>query len=229
MKKDPVSLSRAHVGKGIFLPRVRPNGEDESYAARDPTGLRGDGRRLRGARRARRPRPGVWLTGPVPRVHDERNWSPAGRSPRRPSGLVEDTVPEDQSLVVDTDRGLVVISGCGHAGIVNTVDFARRTVRPAPMHALVGGFHLFAADDAKLDWTADRLRESGVENFVGAHCTGIEAVYRLRGSWASPGPPPSWARWARPSSWARASTPGRSRVRPLAQLAPGRVRFPPIS
>jgi 7,8-dihydropterin-6-yl-methyl-4-(beta-D-ribofuranosyl)aminobenzene 5'-phosphate synthase len=48
------------------------------------------------------------------------------------------------------------------------------------MHALIGGFHLFPADDARLDWTADRLREAGVENFVGAHCTGIEAVYRLR-------------------------------------------------
>jgi 7,8-dihydropterin-6-yl-methyl-4-(beta-D-ribofuranosyl)aminobenzene 5'-phosphate synthase len=44
----------------------------------------------------------------------------------------------------------------------------------------VGGFHLFAADDAHLRWTAERLREAGVENLIGAHCTGIEAVFRLR-------------------------------------------------
>jgi 7,8-dihydropterin-6-yl-methyl-4-(beta-D-ribofuranosyl)aminobenzene 5'-phosphate synthase len=179
MKKDSASLSRAHVGKGLFLPRVRPNGEEASYVL----GIRKDYEET-GAAFVEHDAPvalvpGVWLTGPVPRVHDERNWSP-GLKLRGPGGLVEDTVPEDQSLVVDTDKGLVVISGCGHAGIVNTVDFARRTVRPAPMHALIGGFHLFAADDAKLDWTADRLREAGVENFVGAHCTGIEAVYRLR-------------------------------------------------
>ncbi len=48
------------------------------------------------------------------------------------------------------------------------------------MHAIVGGLHLFALDDERLDWTADRLRAFGLENLLGAHCTGIEAVYRLR-------------------------------------------------
>ena len=97
-----------------------------------------------------------------------------------PDGLVEDTVPEDQSLVFDTARGLVLLSGCGHAGIVNTVDYARKTVRTAPLHAAIGGFHLFPLNDQRLDWTSDRLRDAGLENFVGAHCTGIESVYRLR-------------------------------------------------
>jgi 7,8-dihydropterin-6-yl-methyl-4-(beta-D-ribofuranosyl)aminobenzene 5'-phosphate synthase len=44
----------------------------------------------------------------------------------------------------------------------------------------VGGFHLFPLDDQHLDWTADRLRDAGLENLIGAHCTGIEAVYRIR-------------------------------------------------
>ena len=123
--------------------------------------------------------PGVWLTGPVPRVHPERNWSGRGQV-KTPDGVVEDTIPEDQSLVADTPRGLVLLSGCGHAGVVNTIDYARKVVRPAPLHAALGGFHLFAATDAQLDWTAEKLRGVGLENLVGAHCTGIEAVYRLR-------------------------------------------------
>jgi 7,8-dihydropterin-6-yl-methyl-4-(beta-D-ribofuranosyl)aminobenzene 5'-phosphate synthase len=73
-----------------------------------------------------------------------------------------------------------LLTGCGHAGIVNTVDYARKTVRPAALHAAVGGFHLFQLDDERLDWTADKLKEDGVENLVGAHCTGLEAVYRMR-------------------------------------------------
>ena len=44
----------------------------------------------------------------------------------------------------------------------------------------MGGFHLFAADEATLDWTADKLRGMGLEHLLGAHCTGIEAVYALR-------------------------------------------------
>ena len=44
----------------------------------------------------------------------------------------------------------------------------------------MGGFHLFQLDDERLDWTADKLKEDGIENLVGAHCTGLEAVYRMR-------------------------------------------------
>jgi 7,8-dihydropterin-6-yl-methyl-4-(beta-D-ribofuranosyl)aminobenzene 5'-phosphate synthase len=97
-----------------------------------------------------------------------------------PSGLVEDTVPEDASLVIDTPQGLVLISGCGHAGIINTIEHARTIVRAAPVVAAVGGFHLFAATDATIEWTAGKLREFGLQHLLGAHCTGIEAVYRLR-------------------------------------------------
>jgi 7,8-dihydropterin-6-yl-methyl-4-(beta-D-ribofuranosyl)aminobenzene 5'-phosphate synthase len=82
--------------------------------------------------------------------------------------------------VINTDRGLVVISGCGHAGIINTLEYARKKIRDAPVHAAIGGFHLFAADDEKLQWTAGKLREFGLQNLLGAHCTGIEATYRLR-------------------------------------------------
>jgi len=124
--------------------------------------------------------PGAWLTGPVPRAHPEKNWS-LKRTIRHPDGRqVEDNVPEDMSLVLDTDKGLVVISGCGHAGIINTLEYARKQIRESPVHAALGGFHLFEADAATLDWTAAKLRSFAVGNLLGAHCTGIEAVFGLR-------------------------------------------------
>ena len=55
----------------------------------------------------------------------------------------------------------------------------RRFARPR-IHAALGGFHLFEADAATLDWTAEKLRSMGLENFLGAHCTGIESVFGLR-------------------------------------------------
>jgi 7,8-dihydropterin-6-yl-methyl-4-(beta-D-ribofuranosyl)aminobenzene 5'-phosphate synthase len=84
------------------------------------------------------------------------------------------------SLVLDTTKGLVLVSGCGHAGIINTLEFARRQVRETRVHAALGGFHLFEADATILDWTAGKLRDVELENLLGAHCTGIEAVYQLR-------------------------------------------------
>jgi 7,8-dihydropterin-6-yl-methyl-4-(beta-D-ribofuranosyl)aminobenzene 5'-phosphate synthase len=179
LKTEPAALSRLHVGKGIFASRILANGAEDSFMA----GVRRDYEATGGSVIEHvapvQLFPGVWVTGHVPRVHPERNYG-ASRSMRTPEGTIEDTVPEDLSLVVDTDRGLVVLVGCGHAGVVNTVTHARGFVRQAPIHALIGGFHLFELDDERLAWTGDRLRDAQVENLVGAHCTGIEAVYRLR-------------------------------------------------
>jgi 7,8-dihydropterin-6-yl-methyl-4-(beta-D-ribofuranosyl)aminobenzene 5'-phosphate synthase len=179
-ERDPGSLAVAHVGRGIFWDR---SGGDPGWPGM-PAVKRAyeelGGRVVEHAAPAEL-HPGVWLTGPVPRVHPERNWSlrPDARV-RSPEGLVEDDIPESQSLVIDTDQGLVVVSGCGHAGIVNTLEYARQVVGATPVHAALGGFHLFQASDDHVAWTAGKLREMGLRHLVGAHCTGIEAVFQLR-------------------------------------------------
>ena len=130
--------------------------------------------------------PGIWLTGPVPRTHPEKNYgnpfrpdSPAGQV-HSPEGWVEDNIPESMSMIINTPKGLVVISGCGHAGMINTLEYARNIVGPSDIHAAIGGFHLLHGSDEHLSWTAEKLVNLGLKNFVGAHCTGIEPVYRLR-------------------------------------------------
>lgn len=174
-KKNPAALSRAHVGQGGFYERANGNNLRKIRAEYEATGasfLEYDS--------PKELFPGAWLTGPVKRTHPERNWSGTGKLTRPDGAVVEDNLPEDMSLVLDTPRGLIVISGCGHAGIINTLEQARRVVRNAPIHAAIGGWHLFNASDDTLDWTATKLKEFGLANFLGAHCTGIEAVYRLR-------------------------------------------------
>ena len=52
---------------------------------------------------------------------------------------------------------MIVVSRCGHAGIVNTLAYARKVVRAANIYAVIGGFHLFDANDEKLEWTAKQL------------------------------------------------------------------------
>jgi 7,8-dihydropterin-6-yl-methyl-4-(beta-D-ribofuranosyl)aminobenzene 5'-phosphate synthase len=116
---------------------------------------------------------------PVPRTYPERNWSVKGRV-KTPEGLVEDTIPEDQSLLINTPKGLVLISGCGHAGVINILTFAEKEFSDTPVHAVLGGLHLFPATDQQLSWTADKLKDFGVSYLVGAHCTGIESVYQIR-------------------------------------------------
>jgi 7,8-dihydropterin-6-yl-methyl-4-(beta-D-ribofuranosyl)aminobenzene 5'-phosphate synthase len=179
-RTSPGALSRAYVGKGIFLSRPGSGtAGEQNYVLKIRKEYEDTGATFVEVAEPVQIFPGAWLTGPVPRVHPERNWSGRGQV-RTPEGLVEDTIPEDMSLVLDTERGLVVITGCGHAGIVNTIEHARKVVRPASVHAVIGGVHLFPATDEQLDWTAEKLRGFGLENLVGAHCTGLEALYRIR-------------------------------------------------
>jgi 7,8-dihydropterin-6-yl-methyl-4-(beta-D-ribofuranosyl)aminobenzene 5'-phosphate synthase len=180
MARNPGALARTHVGLGIFYPRTAgiPGVEANPMILIKPQ-YEATGGVFVIHDRPEQLYPGVWLTAPVPRKYPEHNWSETGKV-TTPAGVVEDNLPEDMSLVVDTDPGLVVLTGCGHAGIVNIVDYARAVVRPARIHALIGGIHLFDASDETLRWTAQKLAESGVDNFVGAHCTGIETVFRFR-------------------------------------------------
>jgi len=175
----PDALRRVHVGRGLFWSRPAADGSEANLPLRERDNYAAAGLVFVEHDAPQQILPGVWLTGPVPRVHPERNWS-GTRQVRSPEGMVEDNIPEDQSLVFDTDRGLVILAGCGHAGIVNTVDYARKIVRAAPIHAIVGGLHLYPLADDRLDWTADQLKAAGLEYLLGAHCTGIEAVYRIR-------------------------------------------------
>jgi 7,8-dihydropterin-6-yl-methyl-4-(beta-D-ribofuranosyl)aminobenzene 5'-phosphate synthase len=183
-KSNPQALSRVHVPKGVFYPRRTADGQDSNGLLPLKGPYEATGGVFVEYASATVLMPGVTLLGPVPRIHPERNWgSPRGGAATRvqtPDGLVEDTVPEDTSVVIDTAEGLVLISGCGHSGIINAMEYARSSVRAAPVVAAIGGFHLFAASDETMTWTAGRIKAFGVRYLLGAHCTGIESVYRLR-------------------------------------------------
>ena len=78
------------------------------------------------------------------------------------------------------DRGLVVISSCGHAGIVNTTLQAMEVSGVKKVHAVMGGFHLFPAADDYVRRSVSELRDLGTEVFVPLHCSGPNMVNALR-------------------------------------------------
>lgn len=178
LKKSPNAIIRVHVAERFF-DRRRMRGEE--YTAHIETGeaLRSLGAEVIEHGGPAEIAPGVWITGPIARTHDERNWG-AGVTLLDDGEWIEDYVPDDQALTVVTDRGHIVLVGCGHAGTVNTLEAIQSYVADRPIHALIGGLHLFEADDNTLAWTAGEIARLGVENLMGGHCTGIEAVYRLR-------------------------------------------------
>ena len=77
-------------------------------------------------------------------------------------------------------KGLVVISGCAHAGIINTVEYARKITGVDTVHAVIGGFHLTGPFfEPVIQPTIDAMKEIGPEYVIPLHCTGWKAMNRF--------------------------------------------------
>lgn len=181
MKVNPRAMSRVHVGARIFEPRLNAAGENHNGLRTIKDEYPATGGVFIAHDKPTEIFPGVWITGPVPRPHDEKNWFP-GLSLETANGRVEDNVPEDSALVFNTEGGLVILSGCAHAGIVNIADYSVTIVPKKTLLAVVGGLHLFSASDQAVAWTGTSLKRYKVQYLLAGHCTGIEATYRLRES-----------------------------------------------
>jgi 7,8-dihydropterin-6-yl-methyl-4-(beta-D-ribofuranosyl)aminobenzene 5'-phosphate synthase len=86
---------------------------------------------------------------------------------------------KEQSLILDTSRGLVIIAGCAHPGIVSILETAKQ-LTGRPIEAVLGGFHLLQTGDAELARIIGRFKELGVARVGASHCTGDKAIALFR-------------------------------------------------
>ena len=121
---------------------------------------------------------GITTTGEIPRttafekiggfltVHNNR--------------LVEDLMLDDQALIINLEKkGLVVISGCAHAGIINTIKHAQNLTGTNKVYAVLGGFHLINVDDKRIQATVDEFKNLDLEFIGPCHCTGAKATEKI--------------------------------------------------
>lgn len=121
---------------------------------------------------------GVYLTGEVPRkTLFERS------DPRlvleREGGRSQDTFADDQSLVLDTKKGFVLILGCAHAGMINIIHHVIDKTGKDRFFAILGGTHLDFLTSEQLEDSIQALREIPVEKIGVSHCTGMRGASRL--------------------------------------------------
>ncbi|MCU0861531.1 MAG: MBL fold metallo-hydrolase [Methanomassiliicoccales archaeon] len=117
--------------------------------------------------------PGIRTSGEIPRTTDFEH----ALNFLRDEGdrTVEDTIIEEQAVYLVTKRGLVIITGCSHAGIVNIVTHAKKSTG-SKVHLVIGGFHLGGASQDRIRKTMDQLKNLGVDRIAPLHCTGFEAM-----------------------------------------------------
>lgn len=124
--------------------------------------------------------PGCWTTGYVPRNSFEFSGRSDQRKYRQGSEILPDDLEDDQAIVFHVKRkGLVVLSGCAHSGIVNTIEHARDISGVDQVHAVIGGFHLAMADEDEVNQTIQYFKDLNPELVVPGHCTGLKAISRF--------------------------------------------------
>jgi len=123
----------------------------------------------------------VLITGEIDRTTDFEHGMPFHEAQRDGRWEPDPQIVDDQALVVHVrDRGLVVVTGCGHAGAVNIARHALRLTGVDHLHALLGGFHLTGPGfEPIIEPTVAHLTDLAPEVIVPAHCTGWRAQHRL--------------------------------------------------
>ena len=120
--------------------------------------------------------PGAYLTGDIERVTDYEKGSPL-LFIKRGEQLENDLFQGEQSLIFNVKgKGLVLVSSCAHAGIINTVHQARKISGVEKLHAVIGGFHLTGAPAEKIQKTVADMKAINPEYIVPMHCTGWQAI-----------------------------------------------------
>jgi len=123
----------------------------------------------------------IMVTGEVERTTEFEKGMPNALKEKN-GELVFDPFADDQSIVIKLNgKGLVVISGCAHAGIINTIMFAQKTTGENNIQAVLGGFHLSGLFFEKIhDKTIAEFKKLNPEVLIPMHCTGWKAIQRLQ-------------------------------------------------
>jgi 7,8-dihydropterin-6-yl-methyl-4-(beta-D-ribofuranosyl)aminobenzene 5'-phosphate synthase len=120
---------------------------------------------------------GIFLTGEIPRRNTFEDTG--GRFFLDAACTQPDPLLDDQALYFDTSEGTVIVLGCAHSGVVNTLECVRELTHGRPIFAVLGGMHLLAAGPDRVERTVEAFRHWNVQRLVPAHCTGIAALARL--------------------------------------------------
>jgi 7,8-dihydropterin-6-yl-methyl-4-(beta-D-ribofuranosyl)aminobenzene 5'-phosphate synthase len=124
--------------------------------------------------------PGVFLTGEVPRASSfEKGDAKMTAVTAGGEKIHPDPLKDDLSLIVDSDKGLIIVLGCAHAGMINIIEYALEKTRRNKIFAIIGGTHLGFASDEQFNETLKVIDRYNIERIGVAHCTGLPRASML--------------------------------------------------
>jgi 7,8-dihydropterin-6-yl-methyl-4-(beta-D-ribofuranosyl)aminobenzene 5'-phosphate synthase len=126
----------------------------------------------------------VWISenivtsGEIPMITEYENIDPI-LYVKENGKLKPDPLWDDQALFLKSEKSLIIILGCAHRGIINTIRHAQKLTGVEPVYAVIGGTHLISASPQRMDLTIAELSSLGVQRLGVSHCTGLPASAML--------------------------------------------------
>ena len=123
---------------------------------------------------------GIFLTGEVPRKTPFEGGDMSDRFARRDGKVVPDIIQDDQSMAIHTKKGLMVVLGCAHAGIINTLNHIINKSGVDKIYGIIGGTHIGFSGEVQLSESIKALKGYDIQHLVPSHCTGPAAITRIK-------------------------------------------------
>ena len=120
---------------------------------------------------------GLFVTSRIPRITDFEGASSSFFVDKDCHNT--DTFPDDQAMFFDSPNGLVVLLGCAHSGVANTLHYVARLSGEKRIYAVIGGMHLLNASAERIERTIEAFRQYDVQRIGPAHCTGNNAIEKF--------------------------------------------------
>ena len=167
---------------GIFAERFHQRGEDRRAIGMQatPVELEKAGAHLRFIEEFTELGHGLWFSGTIPRRSRLEAGDPALVCINGEGEIHGDPLLDDAALAVETPKGLVIVLGCAHAGLINTVDYLRSRLNDRPVHVIIGGMHLGPAPVEQFEATVHYLHQLGRTRLCACHCTGLQQTATLQ-------------------------------------------------
>lgn len=123
--------------------------------------------------------PGMYLTGEVPRKTSFEEVEQVIQTKNEQGEFIPDPVIDDMSLVMETQKGLFIVLGCAHAGIINIINYAIEKTGNSHIHAVIGGTHLWPVSEEQREKSIEALKGYDMDRIGVSHCTGLIPAMRL--------------------------------------------------
>ena len=126
--------------------------------------------------------PGMSVTGQVSRINNFEDVG--GRFFLDEKYNKPDSLLDDQALFIESEKGLVVVLGCAHSGVVNTLDYISNLTSLNKIYAVIGGMHLLKASRIRIANTIEAFKKYEIQKIVPLHCTGPKAIRKLKNAFS---------------------------------------------